>query len=170
MFRSFLFRPGRSGVWDHLHVRFSQFSTTFITPGSPISKPFPISFQVQIQIRFLSTTPSSQPIPPLTMGGAEVKTAPYGTWTSPITSDIVSGSSLSFPEVHVDVNVPILSSKLSLTSSSPPQEQSISSKVAPPKKAGAQSCASKTMTLQRFYPRNTAPKARSTNTAVAPWP
>ncbi|KUJ07635.1 alpha/beta-hydrolase [Mollisia scopiformis] len=33
---------------------------------------------------------------------AAKKTAPYGTWTSPITTEIVSGSSLSFSEVHVN--------------------------------------------------------------------
>jgi len=29
--------------------------------------------------------------------------APYGAWESPITPDIVAGSSLDFKEVHTDV-------------------------------------------------------------------
>lgn len=34
----------------------------------------------------------------------EKKLAPYGTWDSPITPEIVSGSSLTFKEVHVNVS------------------------------------------------------------------
>lgn len=34
------------------------------------------------------------------------KTAPYGTWSSPITTEIVSGSTLTFSEVHTNVSDP----------------------------------------------------------------
>lgn len=44
------------------------------------------------------------------------KIAPYGTWTSPITTEIVSGSSLSFNEVHVNVSYPAFSLRTGLTS------------------------------------------------------
>lgn len=39
----------------------------------------------------------------------QVETAPYGTWKSPITRELISGKSNSFKEVHVDVNLPHVS-------------------------------------------------------------
>jgi hypothetical protein len=35
----------------------------------------------------------------------EKKVAPYGTWDSPISMDLISGSSNSFSEVHVHVSL-----------------------------------------------------------------
>jgi hypothetical protein len=42
-------------------------------------------------------------------------TAPYGTWSSPITTEIVSGSTLTFSEVHTNVGSPAFSSDKPLT-------------------------------------------------------
>lgn len=53
------------------------------------------------------------------------KTAPYGTWSSPITTEIVSGSTLTFSEVHTNVGNPAFSSDKPLTDISLPTERFI---------------------------------------------
>ena len=42
----------------------------------------------------------------MSVSGEEVKIAPYGSWKSPLSSKVVSGSSISFQDLKVDPKNP----------------------------------------------------------------
>lgn len=71
---------------------------------------------------------------------ASKHTAPYGQWNSPLTAELVAGSSISLHEVAVDVRTTLMNERVPLlTSSRNRREQSTLSNAAPLKTVAMQS-------------------------------